>query len=482
MSDPTFIHWFRQDLRLADNPALNAAANKGSVLPIYILDDQNSGNNRMGEASRWWLHCSLLELDKSLNGNLCIFKGDPKKIIAELATAINATGIFWNRCYEPWRISRDKLIKADLIAKGINVESYNGSLLWEPWDVLKTDNTPYKVFTPFYRKGCLNARSPRQPLPIPKNLRTKNINDFDLRLKFTFESGLEHLNLLPTKGWHHSLEKNWSIGEKSAQTRLKNFLATGIYNYKDGRNFPSKPNVSRLSGHLHWGEISPNSIWHAAKEIKKPEKSIDHFLSELGWREFSHSLLFHFPNLPTECLQHKFNNFPWEQNPIALEKWQKGKTGYPIVDAGMRELWQTGYMHNRVRMIVGSFLVKNLLIHWHHGEAWFWDTLIDADLANNSASWQWIAGCGADAAPYFRIFNPITQSERFDPEGIYIRNYIPELKKLPNKYLFAPWEAPSSVLSDAGILIGENYPKPICDLKKSRESALAAFSQTKQEI
>ena len=203
MSDPTFIHWFSQDVSLADNPAQNAAANKGSVLPIYILDDQNSRNNRMGEASRWWLHCSLLELDKSLNGNLCIFKGDPKKIIAELATAINATGIFWNRCYEPWRISRDKLIKADLIAKGINVESYNGSLLWEPWDVLKTDNTPYKVFTPFYRKGCLNAGSPRQPLPIPKNLRTKNINDFDLRLRFTFESSLEHLNLLPTKEWHH---------------------------------------------------------------------------------------------------------------------------------------------------------------------------------------------------------------------------------------------------------------------------------------
>jgi len=482
MSDYTFIHWFRQDLRLADNPALTAAAENGNVLPIYILDDQNSNNHCMGEASRWWLHNSLLDLNNSLSGNLCILKGDPKEIIAELATAVNAVGIFWNRCYEPWRISRDKIIKADLIKKGINVESYNGSLLWEPWDVVKSDGSPYKVFTPFYRKGCLSADIPRHPLPIPRQLRTKNIRDFDLSSSLASEDNLTNLSLLPTKKWYLSLEENWHIGEKAAQNRLEKFLATGINNYKYGRNFPSQPYVSRLSSHLHWGEISPNSIWYATKDINKPEKSIDHFLSELGWREFSHSLLFHFPNLPTECLQPKFNNFPWQENKIALKKWQKGKTGYPIVDAGMRELWQTGYMHNRVRMIVGSFLVKNLLIHWHHGEAWFWDTLIDADLANNSASWQWIAGCGADAAPYFRIFNPITQSERFDPEGIYIRKYIPELRNLPNKYLFAPWEAPSLVLQDAGILIGKNYPKPICDLKKSRELALAAFSQTKKEI
>jgi len=268
---------------------------------------------------------------------------------------------------------------------------------------------------------------------------------------------------------------------------LKDFLKDGINNYKDGRNFPSNANVSRLSAYLHWGEISPNTIWHAVQESfitdkTKPDlqnKNKDTFLSELGWREFSHSLLYHFPSLPTKNLQSKFDRFPWQENQKNLEAWQSGSTGYPIIDAGMRELWQTGYMHNRVRMIVGSFLVKNLLIHWHHGESWFWDTLVDADLANNSASWQWIAGCGADAAPYFRIFNPVTQGKRFDPDGDYTRKYIPELSALPDKYLFAPWEAPDIVLEEAGIELGKNYPEPICDLKLSRERALKAFSQIK---
>jgi deoxyribodipyrimidine photo-lyase len=354
--------------------------------------------------------------------------------------------------------------------------------LWEPWEISKADGTPYKVFTPFYRKGCLNAESPRLPLPAPKLLGTRDINTFNIEFIEKFKNSITHLNLLPTKRWHEPLEQHWNIGENAAHDQLEKFLTTGISNYKEGRNFPSKPYVSRLSSHLHWGEISPNSVWYATKNLNETSKNIDHFLSEIGWREFSYSLLYHFPDLPTECLQPKFINFPWQNNPVALKRWQQGQTGFPIVDAGMRELWQTGYMHNRVRMIVASFLVKNLLIHWHHGEAWFWDTLVDADLANNSASWQWVAGCGADAAPYFRIFNPITQSERFDPEGIYIRKYIPELTNLPNKYLFAPWEAPSSVLTDAGILIGTNYPEPLCDLKISREAALTAFSEIKQNI
>ena len=482
MIDHTSIHWFRQDLRLIDNPALSAAAKIGDVLPVYILDDQNAGDSCMGGASRWWLHNSLLELNKSLDGNLCILEGDPKELITELAIAIKATGVYWNRCYEPWRINRDKFIKADLIEKGIKVESYNGSLLWEPWEISKADGTPYKVFTPFYRKGCLNAEIPRLPLPAPPLLGTRDIDTFNIEFIKKFKTNITDLNLLPTTGWHESLEQHWNIGENAAHAQLEKFLATGISNYKEGRNFPAKPYVSRLSSHLHWGEISPNSVWYATKNLNETSKNIDHFLSEIGWREFSYSLLYHFPDLPTECLQPKFINFPWQNNPVALKRWQQGQTGFPIVDAGMRELWQTGYMHNRVRMIVASFLVKNLLIHWHHGEAWFWDTLVDADLANNSASWQWVAGCGADAAPYFRIFNPITQSERFDPEGIYIRKYIPELTNLPNKYLFAPWEAPSSVLTDAGILIGTNYPEPLCDLKISREAALTAFSEIKQNI
>jgi deoxyribodipyrimidine photo-lyase len=482
MIDHTSIHWFRQDLRLIDNPALSAAAKIGDVLPVYILDDQNAGDSCMGGASRWWLHNSLLELNKSLDGNLCILEGDPKELITELAIAIKATGVYWNRCYEPWRINRDKFIKADLIEKGISVESHNGSLLWEPWEISKADGTPYKVFTPFYRKGCLNAESPRRPLPAPKLLQTRNITTFNIEFIERFKNSITHLNLLPTKRWHEPLGHHWNIGENAAHDQLEKFLTTGISNYKEGRNFPSKPYVSRLSSHLHWGEISPNSVWYATKNLNETSKNIDHFLSEIGWREFSYSLLYHFPDLPTECLQPKFINFPWQNNPVALKRWQQGQTGFPIVDAGMRELWQTGYMHNRVRMIVASFLVKNLLIHWHHGEAWFWDTLVDADLANNSASWQWVAGCGADAAPYFRIFNPITQSERFDSEGIYIRKYIPELTNLPNKYLFAPWEAPSSILTDAGILIGTNYPEPLCDLKISREAALTAFSEIKQNI
>ena len=365
MADNIFIHWFRQDLRLVDNPALTAAAKHGKVLPVYILDDQNSGTRRMGGASRWWLHNSLFELNKSLDGNLCILDGNPEEMIVELAVAINSAGVYWNRCYEPWRISRDKTIKANLMEKGVNVESYNGSLLWEPWDILKKDGTPYKVFTPFYRKGCLNAEAPRRPLPTPKRLHTKNIDEFNLRSRIKFKSSLKNLNLLPIKTWYHSLELTWNTGEKAAQIQLEKFLKTGINNYKNGRNFPAEPHVSRLSGHLHWGEISPNSIWYTAKTESKLEKNVDHFLSEIGWREFSYSLLFHFPGLPTECLQPKFVDFPWTEDPISLKRWQEGTTGYPIVDAGMRELWQTGYMHNRVRMIVGSFLVKNLLIHWH---------------------------------------------------------------------------------------------------------------------
>ena len=269
------------------------------------------------------------------------------------------------------------------------------------------------------------------------------------------------------------------IGEKGAYKRLEHFISQGLDQYKEGRNFPSKPYVSRLSPHLRFGEISPNQVWHTLVNMGD-DKNINHFCSELGWREFSYNLLYHNPDLPKRNLQSKFDNFPWQENRMALKAWQKGQTGVPMVDAGMRELWQTGYMHNRVRMIVGSFLVKNLRLHWHHGERWFWDTLVDADLANNSASWQWIAGCGADAAPYFRIFNPITQGEKFDPNGDYIRSYVPEISNLPNKYLFCPWEAPASVLDSSGIKLGQTYPEPIINIRVSREKALEAFKSLKE--
>lgn len=470
-NEDIIIFWFRQDLRIVDNPGLSKSLKSDKVLPIYILDDTNSNDFAMGAASRWWLHNSLRELNKNLDNKLSLYKGDPLEILESLSSRFNIKGIFWNRCYEPWRIERDKKIKSKFIEKDIIVETFNSALLWEPWEILKSDNTPYKVFTPYYRKGCLMSEAPRKPLSAP-NLNTL-FEDKENILQ------LDDLNLLPRIKWYKEMEKLWEPGEKGAHKKLESFLSDGLLGYKEGRNFPSKKNVSQLSAHMHFGEISPNQVWHRAK-LKKDlpgiEKDLDHFLSELGWREFSYNLLFHFPELPRENLQKKFDNFPWIENEILFDKWKKGLTGYPIVDAGMRELWQTGYMHNRVRMIVGSFLVKNLLLHWHKGEKWFWDCLIDADLASNSASWQWVAGSGADAAPYFRIFNPILQGKRFDPDGSYIKKFIPELEQLPSKYLFSPWEAPIEVLSEANIELGSDYPEPIVDLIKSRDRALEAFS------
>ena len=465
------IFWFRQDLRIIDNPGLSKSLTSDKVLPIYILDDTNSNDCAMGAASRWWLHNSLRELNKNLDNKLSLYKGDPSEILESLSSRFNIKGIFWNRCYEPWRIERDKRIKSKFIEKNIIVETFNSALLWEPWEILKSDNTPYKVFTPYYRKGCLMSEAPRKPLSAP-NLNTL-FEDEENILQ------LDDLNLLPRIKWYKEMERLWEPGEKGAHKKLESFLSDGLLGYKEGRNFPSKKNVSQLSAHMHYGEISPNQVWHRAKlkkELSGIEKDLDHFLSELGWREFSYNLLFHFPELPRENLQKKFDNFPWIENEISFDKWKKGLTGYPIVDAGMRELWQTGYMHNRVRMIVGSFLVKNLLLHWHKGEEWFWDCLIDADLASNSASWQWVAGSGADAAPYFRIFNPILQGKRFDPDGTYIKKFIPELEQLPNKYIFSPWEAPIEVLSEANIELGSDYPEPIVELTKSRDRALEAFS------
>lgn len=472
------IVWFRQDLRLRDNPALRAAHESGlPIIPIYILDDVNSGDWKLGAASRWWLHQSLLTLNENLQGNLVFEKGDPQTILTELAEEVGASKLYWNRCYEPWRIQRDTEIKRYFKDKrkqenqGIEVKSFNGACLFEPLDVLKKDGTPYRVFTPFYNKGCLGrAVAPRTPShsPIEPQLQTCQ------RLR------LSQLNLMPAIKWFLGMQEQWQPGEEGAQKRLAEFLKFGLSGYKEGRDFPGREKVSRLSPHLHFGEVSPNEVWHAAKAemaMAGKENDGEHFLRELAWREFSHTLLYHFPNLPKSNLQTKFNQFSWRKDDVGLRAWQQGSTGYPIVDAGMRELWQTGYMHNRVRMIVGSFLVKNLLIHWHDGERWFWDTLVDADLANNAASWQWIAGSGADAAPYFRIFNPVTQGQKFDKKGEYVRRYVPEIAALPDKYLHNPWMAPNEVLRAAELNIGIDYPAPIVDLKLSRERALATFKQ-----
>lgn len=466
MSEHFAICWFRQDLRLADNPALIQAAKHRHVLPIYIFDTINADQYAMGSASRWWLHHTLASLNNTLDGNLSMYCGDPVDIFADLTIRFGVQSVYWNRCYEPWCIDRDAKIKALLKSQAIEATSSNGSLLWEPWNINKSDGTPYKVFTPFYRKGCLQAEPPREPLPAPKNVQYYKDKERSL--------ALEKLNLLPSIRWDKKLERHWHIGEAGAHERFQQFLDTGLAHYKDGRNFPEKPYVSRMSPYLHFGAISPNQLWHTVQSIGD-DQHIDHFCSELGWREFSYNQLYHNPELPKKNLQPKFDAFPWVENDEWLHAWQTGQTGVPMVDAGMRELWQTGYIHNRVRMVVGSFLVKNLRLHWHHGERWFWDTLVDADLANNSAGWQWIAGCGTDAAPYFRIFNPVSQGEKFDPDGSYVRRFIPEIAALPDKYLFNPWVAPENILKDVNIKLGITYPAPIVDLKQSREAALHAF-------
>ena len=464
------IVWFRQDLRLADNPAFSAAvAMDAPVLPVYVLDDDSAAKHRMGAASRWWLHESLTALDADLDHGLVCARGDAYRRILQLAQDVDALGVFWNRCYEPWRIDRDKRIKAKLLGAGHLVRSFNGSLLFEPPHITKRDGTPYRVFTPFYRKGCLGgAPAPRKPLPAADEYSIYRAGE---------AATIADLELKPAIEWYREMAEVWQPGERGAAERLHAFLDAGLRGYADGRDRPDKEHVSRLSPHLHFGEISPHTVWQAAGRLASGElaNDVDKFLSELGWREFSYYLLYYWPTLPEINLQKKFDRFPWRVDDEALARWQRGLTGYPIVDAGMRQLWRTGFMHNRVRMICGSFLVKNLLLDWRCGERWFWDTLVDADLANNSAGWQWIGGCGADAAPYFRIFNPVSQGQKFDPAGAYVRHFVPEIAGLPDDYLHRPWEAPADVVEAAGIRLGEDYPLPIVDLKASRERALEAF-------
>jgi deoxyribodipyrimidine photo-lyase len=470
------ILWFRQDLRLSDNPALDAAIQTGApIIPVYILDDITPGRWKMGAASRVWLHHSLLALNASLNNSMIFATGAADDVIPRLVEQTSARGVYWNRCYEPFAVARDTKIKDALTRAGRDAKSFNASLLFEPWEVLKDDGTPYKVFTPFWRRGCMGKVVPMAHTASPlegevgQRDRAGRVGGIKTTPTLTLPpSGggnssalpsLSSLNLLPTSPrWDTGMIAHWTPGENGARARFHHFLDHGLLGYKDDRNRPDRENVSRLSPHLHFGEISPREIYHAANNAAAADprltKDADHFLSELGWREFSYNLLYHNPSLPERPLQTRFEQFPWIDDADALHRWQRGMTGVPIVDAGMRELWATGYMHNRVRMIVGSYLVKNLLTHWTHGEDWFWDTLVDADLANNAASWQWIAGCGADAAPYFRIFNPSLQAEKFDPDGVYIRRWVPE------------FDTPA-------------YPSPIIDHATARDRALQAFARTK---
>jgi len=471
----TTLVWFRQDLRTTDNPALSEAAKNGPVLPVFILENpEQSGNTHpLGGASKWWLHHSLAALKEALPG-LVFLRGSARHLIPQLAKQAGVGAVYWNRCYEPHAIERDRDIKAALKEDGFEAKSFKASLLFEPWELETKSGGPFKVYSPFWKAA--REVEVAEPLPAPEKTAFLKPGEAD---------DLEDLKLLPANpNWADGWDKLWQPGEKGAEDRLKAFLQDGLDGYGDLRNRPDLPHVSWLSPHLHLGDISPRRIWHETKKTMSKDSGLEgdgwKFLSELAWREFSHHLLYHFPKLPGENWRPAFDAYPWRDAPEDLRRWQKGLTGYPVVDAGMRELWQTGYMHNRVRMIVASFLIKHLRLDWRHGEAWFRDTLVDADLANNSASWQWVAGSGADAAPYFRIFNPITQGRKFDPEGKYVRRWVPELEKLETAHLFAPFDAPEEVLNKAGVTLGESYPRPIVDHAEARQAALEGYEAVKQ--
>ena len=471
------ICWFRDELRLADNRALDAAiAHGGPVIALYVHDEESPGLRPLGGAARWWLHHSLAALAASLEkagATLTILKGPAGKIVPAFAKACGAGLVTWSRRYGQPERDIDAAIKTSLTAGGIAAESFCDRLLAEPWTLKTQSGTPFRVFTPFFR--TLSALGdPPPPLSAPRKIASLA----PTKIPTADQVRLDDLALLPRIPWDAGMAEAWTPGEAGAQARLDAFIARGLKGYAEGRDRPDLDNVSRLSPHLRFGEISPRQIWHRLAAAQGPATPKDRakFLSEVGWREFAYHLLFHNPDLATRNFAPRFDSFPWGDAPQALAAWQKGRTGVPIVDAGMRELWHTGYMHNRVRMIVASFLVKHLLIDWRQGEAWFWDTLCDADPANNPASWQWVAGSGADAAPYFRVFNPVLQAVKFDPDGRYIRRWVPEIAKLPLPHLFKPWEAPASVLQTAGVALGRTYPQPVIGLEQGRERALAAFA------
>jgi deoxyribodipyrimidine photo-lyase len=469
------IVWFRNDLRLSDQPALTAAAETGApILPLYILDDETPARLCMGGASRWWLNGSLASLAKDLRkrgGELCLRRGNAASVVEALLAETGASAVYATRGYEPWEPELEKAAAHACKASGAAFRLFGGRLLFEPEAIMTGDGKPYRVFTPFW-KACLAADRPRVPLPEPQRLRFAEANS----------DKLEDLQLLPTRpDWAGGLRETWQPGEAQAHARLGDFIDRHLAHYAEDRSRLDLDATSRLSPHLHFGEISPNQVWHSvahagSRKGARADRGTESFLRELGWREFSYHLLHHYPAMPAEPLRSEFAVFPWRDDPAGLAAWQKGETGYPIVDAAMRELWRTGFMPNRARMIVASFLVKHLLIPWQTGAAWFLDTLVDADLANNSASWQWIAGCGADAAPYFRIFNPVLQGEKFDAHGDYVRRWVSELSALPAPDIHAPWQAPERALAQANIKLGKTYPLPIVDHAKERARALAAFA------
>ncbi len=474
------LWWLRQDLRLADNPALAAAAG-GMVLPVFVLDDAAAGKWAMGGAHRWWLHGSLQSIGhdlEALGAPLVLRRGDAAAILPALAREDGATEVHTGCLMEPWARRQAEAVAAAL--GDVPLRLHRASTLLD-MDAVKTKaGGVYGVYTPFAR-ACRAMGQPPKPLPAPTSLTAPTGVASD---------ALESWGLLPTKpDWAGGFRDTWQPGEASAHRRMQRFMQDALTQYSTGRNLPGQHLTSMLSPHLHWGELSPAQVWHAAagvpggdaakQETQNLEalhgEALQTFQGEILWHEFAAYLLWHNPHLPDRPLKPGFAKLQWRDDASALRAWQQGRTGVPIVDAGMRQLWHIGWMHNRVRMITGSFLVKHLLVSWVDGEAWFWDTLVDGDLAANAASWQWVAGSGTDAQPFFRVFNPVSQGQKFDADGAYVRRWVPELAKLPDRYLHAPWEAPAKVLADAGVTLGESYPNPVVDLAVGRDRAMAAF-------
>lgn len=477
MSQQTILYWHRQDLRLKDNPALNWAASHGEVVPIYIKSKALFKRQYIGEAQHWWLHHSLQSLKKDyddLDVNLILKSGeDSEKIIRDLLKQTAAKTIVWNRCYDPASIEHDAKLKKTLQEDGFEVKTFNASLLTEPSQIKNKSGDYFKVFTPFWKESVLQLHVDND-LTVPKLSPASKKYESD---------NLDDWKLLPSKpNWAVDFGKYWQPGEHGAKQKLQEFIKQALSGYGKNRDIPGINGTSRLSPHLKFGEISPKQIWNAVKKLDSEYSNYDltKYTNELGWREFSYYLLYHFKKLEDQPFNANFSAFPWSENAKFLKAWQKGLTGYPMVDAGMRELWHTGWMHNRVRMIVGSFLTKHLLLPWQEGAKWFHYTLLDGDIASNSASWQWVSGCGADAAPYFRIFNPITQGKKFDPEGNYVRKWVPELAKLPDNIIHEPWEASDKMIASCDVSLGQNYPKPIVDHFTARNKALKAYEKIKK--
>lgn len=474
-SSPVIL-WLRKDLRIDDNAALAAAVETGApVLPVYIREPEHLGTGPLGAAQSWWLHHSLHELSArfaALGSPIILRSGPAADVLDALIAETGAEAVFWNRRYDPKGIAIDAPLKQSLVARGITVKSFAGQLMHEPSRLLTGSGTPYRVYTPFWR-AFDGAGDPPSPVTAPARIPAPE--------QAVESDVLNDWNMTPTKpDWASTFREVFTPGEMAAQNRLETFLKNGLDRYDKGRDFPAGHATSLLSPHLAMGEISPARIWHATIGLvdRVGTDNLIRFRKELVWREFSYHLLFHFPDLATRNWNDRFDSFAWGENETFFTLWTKGQTGYPIVDAGMRELWRHGTMHNRVRMIAASFLIKDLLIDWRRGEEWFRDTLLDADPASNPASWQWVAGSGADASPWFRIFNPTLQGEKFDPKGDYVRRFLPELANLDAKYIHRPFEAPLAELARAGITLGKTYPRPIVDHAQARQQALDAYGAT----